>query len=122
MFFKKLFQPREDAERGVEQCLFHLLDRPLVGLCQLGDNEGDVGRFVALSAIRMRGEIGRIGLDDYAIERHSGAEHGGKFGLLEGKYSAYAEHEAGEGAKQLCSLVSRATKAVEHASEFVPEW
>lgn len=84
-------------------------------ISQLGQGVSYEGRFVALTSVRDRSEVGAVGFNDYAVGRKC-AEHLRKGGLLVGENTSDAEHETFKG-KQCLSLLKCAAKAMEDACQ-----
>ena len=106
----------EEAAGGVGGDAGHFVGGERVDLCEAVDDVGDVGGFVAAAAVGDGGEVGGVGLEDDARERHDGGEGVGEGGLPEGDGAADAEHEAGEEAEEFGGLFGGAAETVEYAA------
>ena len=62
---------------------------------ELLDDLRDVGRLVALAAIRNRRQVGAVGLDQQPIGRRGGGGLAQRFGLREGHDAGNRQEEAG---------------------------
>ncbi len=81
---------REEAQRVGARRLGERLGRHAPRLRDDAGGRGDEGRLVALAAMRHGREVGRVGLDEQAVERDVAGDVAQFVGVLEG-------HDAGKG-------------------------
>ena len=95
--------------------LFYAFRCGLVDIGKTVDDERDESRLVAFAAMGRRCEIGRIGFEHNALERHSRLEYGGQSALLEGHHTADAQEKAVE-SQEFFGFACRTAEAVEDAA------
>ena len=106
---------REERTSVLARDLCYAFRCGLVDIGETVDDERDESRLVALSTVGSWCEIGRIGFEHNALERHSCFEYGGQSALLEGHNAADAQEKAVE-SQEFFGFACRTAEAVEDAA------